>query len=106
MDDLHRTSDEQSLRLTQAALDLILKEPALAAKALKTLDHWDTVAPEGSASLRRTWRTMLSCLDFRGALATDEFGQQLRQASPLAGILPPARRLAIIRACKGRSSNT
>lgn len=106
MDPSHRVSDEQSLRLTQAAVAWLQARPERTLAALNTLDHWDQVAPAGSAELRRQWREILVARDFARALALDDLGQQLRQASPLARVLPQAERLAIIRACKGRNSNT
>lgn len=106
MDVDHRQSDLQSLQLTRAAVDLLMQQPERRAAALATLDHWDRVAPVDSAPLRRVWRELLIRGDFAPALAQDDLGQQLRQASPLARVLPAADRLAIIRACKGRSSNT
>ena len=106
MDKDHGTSDEQSWRLTRAAVDVLLARPELAATALATLDRWDSVAPPDSAALRAAWRDALIRRDFAPVLARNDRGQQLRRASPLARVLPQAQRLAIIRACKGRSSNT
>jgi hypothetical protein len=106
MDRSHAASDEQSLQLTQAALAEIEANPACVAAAFATLDHWDRVAPADTAPLRRLWREILASGDHARALGRDDLGQQLRQASPLAKIIPQATRLAIIRACKGRNSNT
>lgn len=106
MDVDHRLSDLQSLQLTQAAVELLIRHPERRAAALATLEHWDRVAPGDSAPLRRLWRDLLTRGDYAAALAPDDLGQQLRQASPLARVLPAADRLAIIRACKGRNSNT
>lgn len=106
MDPSHRTSDLQSLLLTQAAVRAMQQQPALVAEALRTLAHWDDVAPLASKPLRDEWREILQSHQFDRALARTDRGQQLRQAAPLAGVLDPALRLQIIRACKGRSSNT
>ena len=106
MDASHRISDTQSLRLNQAAVDLLTQQPRLLGLALATLDRWDRVAPINSKPLRDEWRDILLHGPLERALARTDLGQQLRQASPLGRVLPAAQRLAIIRACKGRNSNT
>lgn len=106
MDPLHRTSDLQSLLLTQAAVTAMQQQPALVDKALGTLAHWDRVAPLASKPLRDEWRDILQGGHFERALARTDRGQQLRQAAPLARVIAPEVRLQIIRTCKGRSSNT
>jgi hypothetical protein len=106
VDDLHRSSDEQSLRLTEAALQRLAARPELLQQVRATLDHWDRVAPPASKPLRDQWRRMLELGDWQAALARTDRGQQLRQASPLARALDARRRWAIIRHCKGRSSST
>ena len=105
MDDSHRASDLQSLLLTQAALQALQRQPALVAAALRTLNHWDHVAPQDSKPLRDTWREILLTGQFDRALAANDLGQQLRQAAPLARVISPEVRLQVIRECKGRSSN-
>lgn len=106
MDPSHRISDLQSLLLTQAAVRAMQQQPALLAKALCTLDHWDQVAPLASKPLRDEWRDILLSRQFNRVLACTDRAQQLRQAAPLARVIPPDVRLQIIRACKGRSSST
>jgi hypothetical protein len=105
MDASHRTSDRQSLLLTEAAIEVLQQQPALVAAALRTLDHWDQVAPQDSKPLRDEWRDILLRRQFERALATSDHGQQLRQAAPLARVIAPEVRLRIIRACKGRNSS-
>lgn len=106
MDAGHQTSDEQSLRLTHAAIEALRKQPSLLNDVMATLDHWDRVAPRDSNPLREQWRRILSKREWGLALDPGPDGQQLRQASPLGKALAPAVRLAIIRACKSRNSNT
>lgn len=106
MDADQKTSDEQSLRRTRAALDALRMQPSLLSEVLATLDHWDRVAPQDSKPLRDQWRHILLDRNWGLALETGPGGQLLRQASPLGKALAPAQRLAIIRACKGRSPNT
>ncbi len=74
-------------------------------QVLATLDHWDDVASPQSQILRDEWRRILGSHEWSRALDPGPRGQQLRQASPLGKALDPAVRLAIIRSCKGRSSN-
>lgn len=105
VDELHRTSDEQSLRLTQAALQRLIARPELLEQARATLDHWDRVAPPASKPLRDEWRRILDSSDWKAALDSGNRGQQLRQASPLGRALDARTRWSIIRQCKGRSSS-
>ena len=106
MDPSHRTSDRQSLLLVRAAVERMKAQPSLREGVLATLDRWDSVAPPASKPLRDAWRRMVIAGDWSLALDPGELGQQLRQASPLAKALTSAERWAIIRACKGRNSNT
>jgi hypothetical protein len=106
VDPSHQFSDLQSLRLTQEAVGRLHEDPSLLPQVIATLDHWDLVAPTDSRALRDRWRAILDSGDFDAALALDDEGQALRQASPLARAIPASVRLQIIRACKGRSSNT
>jgi hypothetical protein len=106
MDTSHRDSDKQSLLLTQAAIARLTLRPDLIEAAMQTLDHWDTVAPKNSKPLRDEWRAILRTQDWDRAVANSSKGQQLRQSSPLSRVIDPAERLAIIRLCKSRNSNT
>jgi hypothetical protein len=106
MDRHHATSDEQSLRLTQAAVRNLQAEPTLVQAVLGTLDHWDRVAPVQSKQLRDQWRRIVQAQDWQAALDPSALEQQLRQASPLGRAISSAQRLNIIRQCKGRNSNT
>lgn len=106
MDTAHRTSDQQSLLLTQAAVHALMQTPALIDAVVGTLDHWDAVAPPTSKALRDEWREIVATQQWQRALDPGERGQQLRQASPLGKALDPDLRLTIIRQCKGRNSNT
>ena len=106
MDQDHRTSDLQSLMLTEAAVAALGIQPLLIDAVLATLDHWDQVAPCASQHLRNEWRDIVERRQWDRALALTDRGQELRQASPLGRALPARQRLEIIRACKGRNSNT
>jgi hypothetical protein len=106
MDTDHAVSDEQSLRLTEAAVAALRQRPALVTQVMGTLERWDRVAPAGSKHLRDRWRDILASGQWDLALARSEQGQQLRQASPLGRALTPQQRWQIVRSCKGRSSST
>ena len=106
MDRDHQISHRQSLALTKAALDRLDQSPTLLNQVLSTLDHWDRVAPLDSKPLRDTWRDILLQRDWSRAMDPGDAGQALRQASPLGKAIDARERLAIIRACKGRNSNT
>ena len=106
MDPHHQTSDQQSLRLTEAAILAVQSNAQLVLPVLATLNHWDATAPSASKRLRDEWREIISTGQWHIALGMDDHAQQLRQASPLGRALTPQRRLEIIRACKGRNSST
>ena len=106
MDVNHAACDEQSLRLTEAALEELRRFPHLLHDVVNTLDHWDRVAPVDSKPLRDQWRRILACGAWAEALDPGQAGQELRQASPLGKALSQAQRMAIIRACKSRHWNT
>lgn len=106
MDELHRTSDEQSLRLTEAALRRLIAKPELLDGVRATLDRWDRVGPATSKPLWDEWRRILDMRDWDAALDIGDRGQQLQQASPLGRALDARTRWAIVRQCKGRSSST
>lgn len=106
MDPLHTTSDRQALALTAAAVERLSAQPELARAVLETLAHWDDVAPPETRPLRDEWRRIVLQRDWARALARDDAGQQLRQASPLGKVLPHDLRWSIIRRCKGPNSST
>lgn len=105
MDRLHSSANAQSLALTVAAIANLKARPALLTGVLRTLDHWDRVAPRASQPLRDAWRHILLQRDWDRALASDDSGQQLRQSSPLGAALTRDERVNIIRRCKGPTSN-
>jgi hypothetical protein len=106
MDINHQTSDRQSLLLTQAAVRALEQSPSLVEGVLRTLDHWDQIAPKASQPLRNEWREIVTNRHWHRALDPGDRGQQLRQASPLGKALDPALRLTIIRQCKSRTLST
>jgi len=92
----HRAQDYQSLLLHCAAIKLLLEKPALANRALATLDRWRQTTSPCSHSLLDEWQDILIKQDWHRAVAEDERGSELRQASPLGAVLPEAARLAVL----------
>lgn len=66
-------------------------------RLLATLARWDTHVCSSSKPLRDQWVRILNEQDWALALVESEHGKQLRQASPMAVILPTSVRLGIIR---------
>ena len=96
----HYLQDRQSLLMHREAVKMLLADPALAEKALAILDRWDGHVSQRSKPLRDQWVRIISERDWSRALEESERGNQLRQASPLAILLPNDVRLNIIRAIK------
>lgn len=94
----HARQDLRSLRLHQAAVEMLVAEPALARRALETLERWRATVDPRTFALLDEWRRILEERDWPAALAETERGNQLRQASPLGTILPQEQRLRIIQA--------
>ena len=98
--DSHRLQDRQSLLMHREAVRMLQADPALAEKALSILKRWDGHVSGCSKTLRDRWRQIISECDWDSALEESERGNQLRQASPLAILLPNGVRLEIIRMIK------
>lgn len=96
----HQEQDVRSLALHTAAVELMRADESLIEKALDILARWDAHVSTGSKPLRDEWVRILRERDWESALSVGERGNQLRQASPVACVLPTAQRLAIIQATK------
>lgn len=94
----HQEQDARSLALHTAAIELMRSDEALIQRALDILARWDTHVSASSKPLRDEWVRILRERDWELALSVSERGNQLRQASPVACVLPTERRLEIIRA--------
>lgn len=82
------------------AVQMLLADPSLADKAMSILARWDTHVCGRSKPLRDQWVRIISDRDWSRALEESERGNQLRQASPLAILLPSKVRLEIIRSIR------
>lgn len=96
----HGAQDYQSLLMHVAAVQLLKLDPSLIGKAVATLSRWRVTADPRSYPLLDEWKRILKRKDWSLAIAQSEHGNQLRQASPLATLLPQETRLEIIRKVK------
>ena len=92
----HRAQDYQSLLLHCAAVKLLLKEPALADRALATLARWRQTTHPSTHSLLDEWQDIVTRAEWHRAVATHERGNQLRQASPMGSLIPEDTRFAVL----------
>jgi len=95
---LHRAQDLQSWLMHQAAVHLLGLDPRLVERLQVTLARWRGDKGRRSEPLLAAWGDILERHDWQTALAHTERAQELRQASPLATVLPQDTRLAIIEA--------
>lgn len=92
----HEAQDLQSLVLHQEAVRLLQKHPELIQTALDTLDKWRAAGTSHSRILWDEWSVILHRRAWRRALSHTHRSQELRQASPLASILPPETRKRVL----------
>ena len=76
---------------------MIQNNPSLADKALSVLARWDTHVDPCSKPLRDSWVKIIHEKNWTLATEESERGNQLRQASPMATLLPNSARFEIIR---------
>ena len=98
--DRHGAQDYQCLLMHVEAVRLIKQNPHLVKRAVATLNRWQETVDPRSHELLDEWMRILEQRDWRLAVAPNERGNQLRQASPLATLLPEEKRLEIIRRVK------
>lgn len=95
----HSAQDLQSLLLHEAAVRHIKANPALLGRARDALLSWSGTSaeePSRSAPLWSEWLEILEQRAWRKVLARTQHAQQLRQASPLLGVLPPQARQEVL----------
>lgn len=93
----HELQDLQSLALHHEAVLLMKKDPDLIRKATETLDRWRSKGDSRSMSLWDEWAAILHKRAWRRALSHTQRARELRQASPLATVLPEETRLQILK---------
>ena len=96
----HGAQDYQSLLMHVAAVRMLKQNPRLADRASATLERWRATSDPLSYPLLDQWKRILETREWHMAVAPDERGNQLRQASPLPTLLPQDKRLGIIRRVK------
>lgn len=96
----HQEQDYRSLMLHAAAIKLMCQDELLIKRALAILDRWMQADVIHSGPLLKEWRRILVERDWELALSDSERGNQLRQASPVACVLPNEQRLEIIKSCR------
>jgi hypothetical protein len=94
---LHRAQDLQSFLMHREAVKLLRADPTLVERVGATLSRWMERADPHSRPLLERWTQIVAARDWDAALASSDEAQQLRQASPFAGLLPEDTRLAIIK---------
>ena len=76
-------------------------DPLLVQKALDTVERWLEIGDSRSSGLWREWQDILSKGAWRKALGRTRRAQELRQASPLATVLPEDVRQDILAQVRG-----
>lgn len=93
----HGPQDYQSLLMHQEAVRMVEADPSLSDRLLKILANWDTHVCSRSRPLRERWVQIVRERNWSLAIEESELANQLRQASPMAGLLPSSVRFGIIR---------
>jgi len=76
---------------------MLVDDPSLVTRVEEILARWMTKKESRSMALWQRWQAIIAARDWEKAVAEDDSGQQLRQASPLGFVLPESVRLEIIR---------
>ena len=92
----HELQDLQSLMLHEEAVHLLKKKPELIQQALDTLERWRCAGDSHSRFLWDEWSVILHRRAWRRALSLTRRSKELRQASPLATILPAEVRQRVL----------
>jgi hypothetical protein len=97
----HEWIDRRSLALEQEVAKIIRAKPELLKKAKDNLDRWIAQRQPNVPKVMLEWREILTSWPVEEILrlltSFDEEARRLRQSSPFCGILPPERRMEIIR---------
>ena len=92
----HQAQDLQSLALHKEAVRLAKSDPVLVQRAMDTVQRWLSTGDARSSGLWREWEEILSKRAWRKVLGRTRRAQELRQASPLATVLPEDVRQRIL----------
>jgi transcriptional regulator with XRE-family HTH domain len=97
----HQAQDLQSLALHEEAVRLVRSNPALLEQAEETLERWLLAGHSRSSGLWREWQDILRHGKWRKVLGRTRRAQELRQASPLATVLPEEVRQSVLAQVSG-----
>lgn len=100
----HGPQDYQSLLMHIEAVRLIGLNDSLAEEALATLARWSLTVTPRTRPLQSAWVEIITKRNWTKALEESEYGNQIRQASPIATLLPDQTRFAIIRQVRALKS--
>jgi transcriptional regulator with XRE-family HTH domain len=92
----HDVQDLQSLLLHEEAVRLLRQQPELISSALEILEKWRASGSANSRPLLDEWSVILHRRDWRRILARTRRSKELRQASPLAVLLPSEVRQRVL----------
>ncbi len=92
----HELQDLQSLTLHEEAVRLMKKKPELIQQAIDTLERWRSAGDSHSRFLWDEWSVILHRRAWRRALSLTRRSKELRQASPLATVLPAEVRQRVL----------
>lgn len=92
----HELQDLQSLMLHEEAVCLLKKKPELIEQALDTLERWRAAGDSHSRFLWDEWSVILHRRAWRRALSLTRRSKELRQASPLAALVPAEVRQRVL----------
>ncbi len=92
----HELQDLQSLLLHEEAVRLLKQKPELIQQALDTLERWRSAGDSHSRFLWDEWSVILHRRAWRRALSLTRRSKELRQASPLATVLPAEVRQRVL----------
>jgi hypothetical protein len=82
--------------LHEEAVRLLQKKPELIQQALDTLERWRSAGDSHSRFLWDEWSVILHRRAWRRVLSLTRRSKELRQASPLATILPAEARQRVL----------
>lgn len=92
----HQFHDLLSLVRHREAVRRMREDPSLVQRALATLRRWMSTTDPRNEPLLPEWKRILEDEDWDSALQETERGDQLRRASPMVTVLPPAVRMGIL----------
>jgi hypothetical protein len=95
----HQHIDQGNLAYHRVIADHLRTHPEAVEQALARIDRWER--KRGRQAYFDTWRHLLTDLsieELANAITADtEYGREIRQSTPFAGIIPESDRIRILR---------